>query len=126
MQDTPNPISDWLQSNLDRRGWSQSELARRAGLSSATVSDILSGNARPGFNFCRKVARAFELRTEEVLRIANLLDPLPPETSLFEQARYYFNQLSEDEKDIILSQMRALVERRERKEREKQEREQAG
>jgi len=33
----------WLNHELDRRGWSYNELGRRAGLSSAGVSDVLSG-----------------------------------------------------------------------------------
>jgi transcriptional regulator with XRE-family HTH domain len=116
----------WAERELQQRGLSWYRVEREAGLSNAAISRRARELLPPTFETCIAIARVFNLPDENVLRYAGLIRRKPPEDPIFEQARHYFNQLSEDEKDIILSQMRALVERRERKERERQEREQAG
>lgn len=63
----------WLLSEITRQGWPQAEFARRAGLSPATVSRVLSGENRPGDDFIAGTARAFGLPPEEVMRRAGKL-----------------------------------------------------
>lgn len=58
----------WINEKLVKHGWSQSELARQAGLSTANVSSVLSGYHTPGIEFYRGVARAFALSLDEVVR----------------------------------------------------------
>ena len=67
----------WLNSEMEERGWSNNELARRAGLSSGGVSLVLSGSRKPTHGFCVAVARALREPPEKVLRLAGLLPPLP-------------------------------------------------
>lgn len=67
----------WVNSELDKRGWSKRELARRAGLSHATVSKVMSGQNKITFDFCAAIARAFNEPPEMVFRLAGLLPPLP-------------------------------------------------
>jgi transcriptional regulator with XRE-family HTH domain len=52
------------------------ELARRSGVSHATISTVISGETRPSFEFCQAVAKPLEIRPEEVFRLAGLLRPL--------------------------------------------------
>ncbi len=49
------------------RGWSQSELARRAGTRQANISRVESGLANPTVKFLQKLAQAFD--TELVVRL---------------------------------------------------------
>ena len=65
-------LINWLNGELHRRGWSQRELGRRAGISGAMVSKVLSGE-KPGWDFCVAIARALEVTPEEVFRLARLL-----------------------------------------------------
>ncbi len=51
----------------DERGWSQSELARRAGLSRNTVSFLEAGLRKPASATIRKLARAFDMSAKEFL-----------------------------------------------------------
>ena len=46
---------------------------RRAGLSQTAVSNVISGNRKAGPEFCVKVARAFGVPPEKVLRLAGIL-----------------------------------------------------
>ena len=75
-------IGKWLLLEAEERGWSQSELARRAGLSRTAVNDIINGKAFPGPDFCRAIARALGYPQEFVFRLAGLIDdPAPPGSS---------------------------------------------
>jgi transcriptional regulator with XRE-family HTH domain len=71
----------WLNSELELRGWSRSEAARRGGISSSAMDKVLNGHANPGVNFCRGIAAAFGLRLEDVYRLAGLLPPAPAAAS---------------------------------------------
>jgi len=68
---------NWLTSELNQKGWTNSELARRANVVPSTVSTILSGQKKPGKTFCAGVARAFGLPVDQVMRLAGLLPSLP-------------------------------------------------
>ena len=70
-------FSEWLKRELNQRGWSQRELARRAGVSATAINDTINQKTRPGWDLCTAIARAFDMSEEEVFRIATLLPPLP-------------------------------------------------
>jgi transcriptional regulator with XRE-family HTH domain len=108
-------FAQWLEIEMQARNWKPADLSRASGIDQGTLSNVLNGIRGAGLTFCVRIADAFNIPAEIVLRRADLIPPAPTEDPLFEQARHYFNQLSEDEKDIVLSQMRALVERRERR-----------
>lgn len=59
---------EWLQGEMEKRGLDQAELARRAELTSGTVSNVLNGNRQAGPDFCIAIARALGLPREEVFR----------------------------------------------------------
>ena len=70
---TDKPLISWLLAELDARGWTQNELARRSGVSSGHLSHILSGTRDPGLDFYQGIAFALHLPLEEVLRNAGIL-----------------------------------------------------
>jgi transcriptional regulator with XRE-family HTH domain len=67
----------WLEREMGDRRWTSADLARAAGVYTATVTRIRNGDRQPGADFCRGVARAFELPPDWVFRLAGLLPPLP-------------------------------------------------
>lgn len=72
-------MTEWINEELNKRGWTMRELARRAGLGSSTLSLILSGQRKPGTRFCKKIAKALGVSPEEVYRHAGLLPDMPDE-----------------------------------------------
>jgi DNA-binding XRE family transcriptional regulator len=102
-------ISEWINKSLQNRSWSQAELARRAHLSKATISDISSGKVEPSFEACVKIAKAFSVPALQVLRIAGLL----PQTELgqqeFEQIVYIFENLSDEKRRMLIEFGRFLL-----------------
>src|SRR5258708_32820767 len=76
-------FSKWLNEELRLRGWTQGKLISQSGsnneerLSSAAVSRYSTGKMLPDAASSQKIARAFDLPVEFVLRKAKILDPLP-------------------------------------------------
>lgn len=90
-------FQDWLISELQNRGWSQAELARRANVSRAAISNVLSSNRNPGPELCEAIALAMHIQPEEVFRQAGLLPPSKKNSAQEERAKYLFESLHESE-----------------------------
>jgi transcriptional regulator with XRE-family HTH domain len=101
-------ISEWLEQQLRARGWSSSELARRAGISQSSVSNVLTGKQIPGLEFCKGVARALDLRTEELLQRAGHLPSMPEPVVEEQEALRLLRGLSGPMRGVALSLLRAL------------------
>lgn len=67
----------WLSRELDQRTWSYRELARRADISNALVSRIMSSDMKASPDFCIKVAQALGETPEKLLRLAGILPSTP-------------------------------------------------
>ncbi|HEU5380336.1 MAG TPA: helix-turn-helix transcriptional regulator [Ktedonobacteraceae bacterium] len=76
----PSPFTEWFKQQLYQRGWTQGKLITQSGktkgerLSSATVSRYSTGKMLPDAASCQKIARAFDVPVEFVLRKAGLID----------------------------------------------------
>ncbi len=68
-----NPVGEWLIREINTRGWSQAELARRSSMSPSQISRVISGAQSPGLDTLTGVARALGLTLEQVLRRAEIL-----------------------------------------------------
>jgi len=75
---TPNQdFVEWLKDEIQQRGWTDGETARKSEIAGATLSKILNLQAQPGVDFCNGIARAFKVPPEDVFRRAGLLPKLP-------------------------------------------------
>lgn len=72
-----NGFIPWLTQELNARNLSQSEFARRGGISSQLVSQVLSGE-NPGSKFFAATAQVFGMPETEVMRLAGKLKHLGP------------------------------------------------
>lgn len=88
---------DWLATELDQRGWSMSELGRRAGQSHSLISEVLAQKRDPTPDFVLNVARALNERPEHLLRLAGHLPAAPPETDLDTQVCAVFRAIPDDD-----------------------------
>jgi len=102
-------LTDYLNAQLDDRGWSKSELARRAGVSSSQVIDVINERSNPGPEFCIAVARALGDHPEDLLRMGKYLPPLPPAVAEEREALIYFRRLPEELRRAMLTTMRNLL-----------------
>ena len=105
-------FSDWLNDELQARGWALNELGRRAGVSSAAVSLVMSGQRNAGPEFCRGVAVALDLPPVIVFRKAGLLPPIDPETERSRELQYLFRRLGDEDQTIMLTILRAMLGRK--------------
>lgn len=75
----PETFGDWLRLALDKKGWSQGQLAIRVGVSPSTVSRWLTGG-RPDPEYAGRLAKAFGEPLAKVYAVAgHPADYAPPE-----------------------------------------------
>lgn len=67
----------WLQHELDERNLTYRKAGQKGGISNSMISKVINGHANPGLDFCEGIARALKIPTQEVMRRAGLLPPLP-------------------------------------------------
>lgn len=72
-----NDFDTWLQRQLKRREWSQSDFARAGRFSTSTVSDWVRGNRVPDPPSCDLIADALGMDVQDVLRHAGHLPDVP-------------------------------------------------
>jgi transcriptional regulator with XRE-family HTH domain len=103
-----NDFANWLNEQIDNRGWSQNEFARRAGVSQAQVSNVIGGY-KAGEDFCVGVARAFGLTRREVFARAGIIEPEPDGNDPTNLAMLYeFARLPKEDQAHLLKEARAL------------------
>jgi len=103
-------FSYWLNEELNQRGWSRSEAARRGEISPSMLDKVISGGANPGLEFCKAIARAFKMPPEIVLRKAGLLSMTTEDKATEEELLDYFRALSPHTQRLIVAQARAAYE----------------
>src|SRR5678816_3789642 len=103
-------FSEWLQSELDRRGWSQSDCARSANLNRAVINKLLNGKSRPQPSTLAAIARAFKIPVETAFRAAGLLPPNPDHDDSSQELMYIFQSIqSPQRKATAIMLLKALV-----------------
>jgi len=110
MINTMDKFAEWVNSEVERRGWSFRETARRAGLSATAVSQVVGGQANPGLDFCIGLARALKIPPEQVLRRAGLLPPRAEGDELLDTLLHYYDLLSRGDQQRLLAIARSLAE----------------
>ncbi len=91
-------FTEWLQKELDRRGWSRSEAARRGDISPSMFNKVLGDFANPGLDFLIGVSRALGIPREEVFRRAGVLPPIIEDESEIEAFMAEWRQLSVEDR----------------------------
>ena len=86
-------FSEWLQAEMDKRDWSQSDCARAADLNRAVINKLLNGKCKPQPSTLTAIARAFKIPVEIAYRAAGLLPPSAERDDTIEQLTYIFNSI---------------------------------
>ncbi len=91
-------MATWLNNEIQPRNWSLRSLARRVGVSHTTVIKIANGETTPSVDMCRCFADIFGVALDEIMRIAGILPPEPPEVAEEKVALRLFRELSPNER----------------------------
>jgi transcriptional regulator with XRE-family HTH domain len=103
-------FAEWLQSEMDKRGWSQSYCARAADLNRAVINKLLNGKCKPQPNTLMAIARAFKIPIETAYRAAGLLPPSPDFDDTTAEVMYIFNSIQDPQrKTTAIRLLKALV-----------------
>jgi transcriptional regulator with XRE-family HTH domain len=102
-------LTKWLKQESEERGWSFREIARRGGLSSGAISNVMTGNAFPGWDLCVGIAQAFDVAPEVVFRRAGLLPPLLPAVEEEQEMVGILRSLPESERHTVVTMLRSLA-----------------
>lgn len=94
-------FTDWLLKQLRKENWSQADLARASGLTTAAISKYVSGRI-PDKDALREIARAFKLPPETVFRAAGILPQQSEESELSKELQYFVEQLPMEIQEEVL------------------------
>ncbi len=97
----------WVSRQLQERGWSRGETARRGGISPSMMDKVIGGFANPGLDFCRGLALAFNLPVETVMRQAGILTSRE-QASGEDDLLTYYRALPEHGRRLALALMHEL------------------
>ena len=106
-----NELSTYLNEELQKRGWSIRELARRSGVSHTAVSYVMSGQREAGLRFCNGVARALDVPPEIILRLAGRIPQRATRKQLTDEILFYFDRMDEIEQLRLITIAFALSRR---------------
>jgi len=103
-------FSEWLQSEMDKRGWSQSDCARASDLNRAVINKLLNGKCKPQPVTLIAIARGFKVPVETAYRAAGLLPPNNDGDETTRELLHIFRSLqSPQRKATAIMLLKALV-----------------
>jgi transcriptional regulator with XRE-family HTH domain len=105
-------LASWLDEQLDTRGWSVREMARRAGVSHTAIASVLKRRGRPSAELCVAIADALGVSAIAVVQRAGILPPDPPETAAWRRLNEMWGQLSDEDQERILEIVEAWAHKR--------------
>lgn len=103
-------FSEWLQAEMDKRGWSQSDLARYADLNRAVINKLLNGKSHPQPPTLGAISRALRIPIEITYRAAGLLPSTPENDDAIEEALHVLKSIqSAQRKATAIALLKALI-----------------
>lgn len=103
-------FSEWLQAEMDKRGWSQSDLARAADLNRAVINKLLNGKSQPQPSTLEAISRALKIPLETIYRVAGLLPANPDNDDTIGEAMYIFKSIQNAQRRATaITLLKALI-----------------
>jgi transcriptional regulator with XRE-family HTH domain len=105
---------NYLDEELARRNWRPADLARAAGISTGSLSQIYSGARNPGPDIASAIAKAFGIPPDVVFRKAGLLpaQPGPERDPSFQEIVDIMRNMTADERAEIVAYAQWQFQRR--------------
>jgi transcriptional regulator with XRE-family HTH domain len=103
-------FSEWLQAEMNKRGWSQSDLARAADLNRAVINKLLNGKSHPQPTTLESISRALKVPIEIIYRAAGLLPANPNNDDAVEEALHVLKSIqSAQRKATAIALLKVLI-----------------
>ena len=103
-------FAEWLQSEIDKRGWSQSDCARACDLNRAVINKLLNGKCRPQPVTLMAISRGLKIPLETAYRAAGLLPPSNDCDETTQELIYIFQSIqSPQRKATAIRLLKALL-----------------
>ena len=103
-------FTEWLETQIRNRGWSQSDCARACDLNRAVINKLLNGKCKPQPTTLMAIARGFKIPVETVYRAAGLLSPGNYEDDANQELIHLFKSLqSPQRRSTAIMLLKALV-----------------
>jgi transcriptional regulator with XRE-family HTH domain len=103
-------FTEWLQTEMDKRGWSQSECARACDLNRAVINKLLNGKCKPQPATLMAIARGFKIPVETAYRAAGLLPTSNHDDDTTRELIHLFRSIqSPQRKATAIMLLKALV-----------------
>ena len=111
-------FAEWLQLEMDKRGWSQSDCARACELNRAVINKLLNGKCRPQPVTLIAIARGLKLPVETAYRAAGLLPLSTDGDDASQEILHLFRSIqSPQRKATAVILLKALVDEEENEQR---------
>lgn len=98
-------FNDWLLTELNNREWSQADLARASGLTTAAISKYINGRI-PDKTALQKIAKALNYPPTFIFRKAGILPPQPEIDEMIEQILHEAAHLTTEDQQELLAFIR--------------------
>lgn len=103
-------FAEWLQIEIDKRRWSQSDCARACDLNRAVINKLLNAKCRPQPGTLIAIARGFKMPVETAYRAAGLLPPVPDGDDTMQELIHIFKSIhSPKRRTTAIMLLKALV-----------------
>lgn len=93
----------YLNREMEKRNWTQSEFAEKANLSRQAISYLLSGKSKkPDSDTIKKIAKAFDVPYSEVLDATGVYPKEAEKDELLRRIEHKLSQIeSDDDKRVV-------------------------
>lgn len=103
-------FSEWIVEQLQKRNWTQSDLANAAGIGRGVINKIINQtNKKPDADTCVAIARGFKMSPITVFVAAGLLPPIPDRTPEQDDMEAIMSQMSVERRQDLLMIARTLL-----------------
>jgi len=103
-------FTEWLQREIDKRGWSQSDCARACELNRAVINKLLNGKCKPQPVTLIAIARGLKIPVEAAYRAAGLLPAIADGDDSMQEVLHLFKNIqSPQRKSTAIMLLKALV-----------------
>jgi transcriptional regulator with XRE-family HTH domain len=104
-----NKFLAWLNIQLDAKGWSDYQLAKKAGIAHSVLSKARSGVRPIGWDACVSIAEALDLPPELVLQEAGHLPERKNAGPTLEEANFKLSKLPEWQQKMVLRMIDSIL-----------------